>query len=404
MKSFKQYILTESKNTHLEHLEDEIWNEGSAGVSNAIKFIKGVSNMLSGNSKSSFNITVKWDGAPAIIAGTNPENGKFFVGTKSVFNKKTPKINYTNQDIDKNHSGDLAVKLKIALQYLSKIGIKGVLQGDLMFTSKDLGSMDVDGESHITFTPNTITYAVPDDSSTAKEIENAKMGIVFHTEYKGRKISDMKASFNPNIRLLKKNKNVWFRDADFKDESGTATMTSSEVKDINKLVSKISSNLDKSSSFIDSFLLDKKSMIPKIKQYINSTVREGESSGSASGFTSYISDAMDTAIDNLKSDRGKERKSKEKEDILDYLESNKSDLEAIFNLHSELSKVKTILVRKLEKIESIGTFLRTDDGLKATSPEGFVAIDRISKKALKLVDRLEFSRANFTVAKDWVEG
>ena len=403
MRSYKEFIV-EAKNTHLEHLEDEIWNEGSAGVSNAIKFIKGVSNMLSGNSKSSFNITVKWDGAPAIIAGTNPENGKFFVGTKSVFNKKTPKINYTNQDIDKNHSGDLAVKLKIALQYLSKIGIKGVLQGDLMFTSKDLGSMDVDGESHITFTPNTITYAVPDDSSTAKEIENAKMGIVFHTEYKGRKISDMKASFNPNIRLLKKNKNVWFRDADFKDESGTATMTSSEVKDINKLVSKISSNLDKSSSFIDSFLLDKKSMIPKIKQYINSTVREGESSGSASGFTSYISDAMDTAIDNLKSDRGKERKSKEKEDILDYLESNKSDLEAIFNLHSELSKVKTILVRKLEKIESIGTFLRTDDGLKATSPEGFVAIDRISKKALKLVDRLEFSRANFTVAKDWVEG
>jgi hypothetical protein len=124
MFSFKGFQ-TQDTNTHLEHLEDDIINRGSKGGENAIQFLKSVRNMLAGSSRGKANVTVKWDGAPAIICGINPENGKFFVGTKSVFNV-TPKINYTNRDIDNNHGGEVAKKLKVCLAYLSKLNIKGI--------------------------------------------------------------------------------------------------------------------------------------------------------------------------------------------------------------------------------------------------------------------------------------
>jgi len=154
MQGFQDY-LTEDRNTHLEHLEDEIINNGTKGAKTAIEFLKSIKQMLQGGEGGS-QISVKWDGAPAIFCGTNPENGKFFVATKSLFNV-TPKINYTNADIKRNHSGALADKLIAALKYFPKLGIKGILQGDLLFTSSDKSTAKVDGKDSIVFTPNTIT-------------------------------------------------------------------------------------------------------------------------------------------------------------------------------------------------------------------------------------------------------
>ena len=131
MQSFKQY-LNEARNTHLEHLEDEIVNNGYEGGLNAVNFLSSLRTMMLGSSGSKLNVSVKWDGAPAVFCGTNPENGKFFVGSKSIFNV-TPKINYTNRDIDRNHGGGLADRLKICLKYLPRLGIRGVVQGDLLF-------------------------------------------------------------------------------------------------------------------------------------------------------------------------------------------------------------------------------------------------------------------------------
>ena len=183
MYSFKQY-LNEAKNTHLEHLEDEIINNGYQGGVNAVEFLKSIRNMLVGSSRRKLNVSVKWDGAPAVFCGINPENGKFFVGTKSVFNKNA-KVNYTNADIRKNHSGELASKLSIALKELKRLGISGVLQGDFLFSQSDLKKINLDGDDMISFTPNTITYAVPVNSSIGRQISRARMGIVFHTKYTG---------------------------------------------------------------------------------------------------------------------------------------------------------------------------------------------------------------------------
>src|SRR6056300_1023225 len=246
MFSFKGFI-TSDKNTHLEHLEDDIINRGSDGGRNAVNFLKSVRNMLAGSSSGRVNMSVKWDGAPAIICGINPENGKFFVGTKSVFNV-TPKINYTTSDIRKNHSGDLAEKLSIALRELSRLGIKDVLQGDLLFTQSDLKRINIDGEQMISFTPNTITYAVPTNSSLAKKITSSRMGIVFHTKYTGKTLDSMTAGFGT---VRGSARNVFLASAGYKDVSGSAKLTSSELTQFNAKLRMAEGSLLKAGPMLD---------------------------------------------------------------------------------------------------------------------------------------------------------
>ena len=231
-------ILTEDKggkNLHLEHLEDEILNYGVDGGRAALNFLRSLRDMLAGASRSSVNMTVKWDGAPAIFCGIEPETGDFFVAKKSVFNVN-PKLYKTNAEIDADLSGALNSKFKVALAEFSKLGIKDVLQGDLMFTD-DVGTDTIDGTKYYTFQPNTIVYAVPVDSELGKTINKAKVGIVWHTTYTGSALQDMKASFGANISSLNKPSSVWMDDATYKDTSGSATFTKSENDKITQLLS-----------------------------------------------------------------------------------------------------------------------------------------------------------------------
>ena len=398
MNSFREF-LSESKNLHMEHLEDAIFNEGSKGTVEAIRFLESVTEMLAGNSKSSVNITVKWDGAPAVFAGVNPENGKFFVGSKSVFNKTTPKINYTNADIDKNHPGGLGATLKVALKELKKLNIEGVLQGDVMFTSDGIEVQDIDGESHITFQPNTITYAVPSNSDLAKVIKRAKIGVIWHTKYTGKTMATMKAGFNPNISKLGKSSSVWYDNASFKDTSGASTFTKAEVKTMRGLIDAAKKKFKAAGSFIDE--LHNSDLVSEVKIYGNAQIRKGTSSLSAADFQKRMEDKMQTAIDNLKTDRAKERKQKVMDTSMKFLSRNRKKLQSVFDLHDSLTQAKIYTIRKLEKVKNLGTFIRTENGFKVTAPEGFVAIDKPSGNALKLVDRLEFSKLNFTVSKNW---
>lgn len=401
MKSFLTF-LNEAKNVHMEHFEDSILNLGSDGGVQALDIASSIVEKLTGHAQSRVNITVKWDGAPAVFAGIHPETGKFFVGSKGVFNK-TPKINYTNADIDKNHSKapGLASKLKIALKHLKKLNIKDILQGDLMFTDSDLQEVSIDGEQYLTFQPNTIMYAVPVNSNLAKEIQSAKMGIVFHTVYKGSTIQDLKASFNPRVNALKKTRDVWFTDADFKDVSGSATFTKQETKQINNRIGQLRTKLSRVSSFLDDFVKNS-NIIAELKIYSNAQVRQGALLGTAEEFTTYLNDKMQSAIDSLKTENAKKRRRAESDKLISYLNKNRAKITKIFDLYRDLSDLKTLIVRKLEKVKDIGTFVQTDNGYKVTAPEGFVAIDRINKgSTLKLVDRLEFSRQNFTAAKNW---
>lgn len=408
MIGFKKYLIEAKtgKNLHLEHLEDAVINDGSAGAIESIAFAEAIVDMLSGKSKSKHSITVKWDGAPAIICGINPENNKFFVGTKSVFNV-TPKINYTNADIDNNHSGGLADKLKIALASLKKLNIKTILQGDMMYSSGDLKSETIEGKSYVTFTPNTITYAVNSESDLAKKILGSKMGIVFHTEYKGTDMASMNASFSPDTSSLTQTKDVWFDDAGLKDTSGVATFTEKESASIRLQIKQVKSMLNKRNMSVIDNLLGEPDMAILIKTFYNTLVRAGnigEPDNIYRGFIEFVEKRYDAELESLKTERGKKLKQAKKDQVLKWLRTNAQPLVRVFAIQSAVRKIKLIIVNKISEVKSIGMFLRTDTGFKVTSPEGFVAVDRLSNTAYKLVDRLTFSQANFNAAKNWETG
>ena len=404
---FSEYITEskEGKNVHLEHLEDNVLNNGVSGAREAINFLRSLRNMLAGHSDVKVNVTTKWDGSPAIFAGINPENGKFFVGTKSVFNKNA-KLNYTDADIDENHPSEgLNNKLKIALAYLPKLGIKGILQGDMMFTKDDLKSQTIDGEEYITFQPNTIVYAVPANTKLAKMMMAAQLGVVFHTSYVGKDIENMKASFNIDIGHLTTTKDVWFRDASFTDASGSATFTEKETADLTSILSQAGRLFNTIPALTLNKIASSETYLLQIKTYNNTKIREGQeirdTRAHVNGLMKWVEDRLNKEITSAKKEETKQKRIKEKTEVMRFYRTNAAQLKNIFDLMNMIIEAKLMIIRKLETIRSIGTFVRTDDGFRITAPEGFVAVDKLKGNALKLVDRLEFSHQNFSAAKNW---
>ena len=403
---FMEYLKEskEGKNVHLEHLEDNVLNNGVTGAREAIDFLRSLRNMLAGHTGTKMNVTTKWDGAPAIFAGTNPENGKFFVGTKSVF-AKNAKLNYTDDDIDENHPGEgLNQKLKLALAFLPKLGIKGVLQGDMMFSKGDIKHETIDGEDYIIFQPNTIVYAVPTKSKLAQTMLAAQVGVVFHTSYSGKTLETMKASFNIDIGHLKTTKDVWFRDASFTDASGSATFTDEETAAITSILSQAARLLQSIPVLTLNRIAASETYSTQIKTFNNTKVREGKKIADTRIHTQELINWVEAKLNKevlaAKKEETKQKRIKEKNEVMRFYRSNAIQLKQIFDLMNLIVDAKLMIVRKLETIRSIGTFVRTDDGFRITAPEGFVAVDHLGK-ALKLVDRLEFSHKNFTAQKAW---
>ena len=404
MFSFKGFF-TQDKNTHLEHLEDDIINNGAKGGDNAINFLKSVRNMLAGNTGGAVNMTVKWDGAPAIICGTNPENGKFFVGTKSVFNK-TPKINYSIADIRKNHGTTGAgAKLIYCFNYLKRLPIKGILQGDLLFTD-DKTNATIDGETMITFTPNTITYAVPADSGIGRQINRAKMGIVFHTSYTGKDMKSLSAGFG-TVRGSG-GSNIFLASAQYTDKSGSVKFNKSELSVFDAQIRMAEGSLSKAGPMLNEMsktTSDQFSVGFRLKTFFNHFIKTtqgnmGKVRDMQKRFETYYENTLDNEIASKKTDRGKAPYIKAKKDGMAFIKRNRTALYFAIASHITLANCKNTLLRKMNQIQSIGHFVRTSNGYRVTAPEGYVAVDRVAG-AVKLVDRLEFSRTNFTLPKGW---
>ena len=407
--NFTQF-LTESKkegaNLHLEHIEDEILNRGIAGARDAINFLQSLRDMLAGHAQSKVNVTTKWDGSPAIFCGINPDNGKFFVGTKGVFNANA-KLNYTDEDIDTNHSGEgLNAKLKVALRYLPKLGIKGVLQGDMMFAKGDLTEKTLDGEDYITFQPNTLIYAVPADSKLAKTMQTAQMGVVFHTSYTGKTFADMKASFNIDIKNLTTTKDVWFRDAYFTDASGTASFTEEETKSITAILSTVGTTFKQTNAMSINRISSTDTVREYIKTFNNTKVREGQKITNTTAHTrellKWVEEKLNKDVVSAKMEKTKRAKTMIKNEIMRTLRGSSNDLIKMFDMQNGMVDAKNMIIKKLQQLRQVtSTFVQTEDGFKVTNPEGFVAVDRLKGNAVKLVDRLEFSHLNFTAQKNW---
>lgn len=394
-----------------EHLEDLVFNNGVAGVKEALNYLEGLRTMLAtGAGSDNHQLTVKWDGAPAIICGIDPEDGKFFVGTKSVFSK-IPKLIKKPSQADKLYpeQPDLAAKLRTAYRLLSKLGIGGVLQGDFMFDSTSKTVHDINGQAVISFTPNTITYAAPMDSDIGKRIGQAEFGIIFHTEYDGPSLPEMQAKFGADVSGLNRTPKVWFDDASYKDFTGVASLTPEENVDMVQSINRIVGTLNKVHEKDFSAVLDNKEISQYFKPYVNNLVREG-SLGSdplafLKGFVVFYENKMRVEIGKLKSGPN----SKIAKDRMAKIEANKTFVDRHMNamlgiiaIFYGLVNIKLKMVKKLKGIESIGTFLKSGTGYTITSPEGFVAIGKLGG-AVKLVDRLEFSRTNFLATKTWLK-
>ena len=398
---------------HLEHLEDNPLNFGYVGISKTIDFLNATIGLLSGSANKSVDVTVKYDGAPAIFCGTDPEDGKFFVGTKSVFSKNAKLIKQESDLDEYGFSGQLKEKLSIALQELSKLGIEGVLQGDMMFTSDDISTKKINGESYITFQPNTIMYAVPSNSDLASKMLSSKIGIIFHTTYSGDKLEDMKASFGANVSKLNKVSSVWVDDAFYKDVTGSL-FSSKETSDLQKKIAKLqrvgNAINRKSMNNILSVHSELKSaeLGAGLKTYFNSNVRRGvlPKSGvsGVNNFLTHFGNHFDNkVISKVKQEKTKNQKRERKQQLLNLLIKEKVAISNLIEFMLLTIELKNSVIRKLETgvNSKMETFVVDSKGIRVTKPEGFVAIDKLSGGAVKFVDRLEFSQLNFTVDKNW---
>ena len=406
MKQYKQFLTEASgKNLHMEHLEDEVLNGGVNGTRGAIDFLRSLRNMLAGHNKEAVNVTVKWDGAPAICAGIHP-NGKFFVDYKSM---RRPC--FTQADVDEHFSGGpLQSKMSALLEHLPKLKIPGnIFKCDLLLTyDREKKIKTIGGEKQVTFTPNTITYAVPLNTELSNAIIKAKIGIVFHTTYRtaGQEdLTDLKAEFGADVNEWTKHKDVWAVNADFTDLSGTATFTKTDETKVTGMLSQLGKDFNKvNGRFLDS-IKDDNILKVHIKTYINSKVREGEfiDERLARDAVKFIKSKLDKEVSKLKTERGRSRKQMTVDEFLKKLNGNLDQIGTVFRIMALINNIKLYIVEKLEEVKGLtSTFIKTSSGYKVTKPEGFVAIDSFdSGKGLKLVNRMEFSRINFTAEKDW---
>lgn len=406
----------EGKNLHLTHFEDSLIHGGYKGAENALNIAAGLLDMLEGSATESVNITTKWDGSPAIFAGINPETGKFVMGDKGLF-AQTPRIMDTPDAIDQNKAdrtlkgeivdlSGLRSKLKEVLEHLPKIfppDYQGILQGDLLFISDTKKEKEIDGEKYLTFTPNTLTYAVPIGSDIANQIEQAKIGIVFHTKYDGNTIPTMKASYGASVDDLKPHPDVWFRDAKIHDVSGQVTLTKEETNKISEALNTAHKSLLGAGQKVFQFL-ESQEMGEDFKKDLEATINASiKAHGTipenplsfASSFIARFEDKYEKAISDAKRQDTVDRKTQEMQKGLDFFDANKENFTQLYHVWLSLFAVKSIFAEKLSKIRAMDTFeIMSDGSIEVRDPEGFVAVDHIGN-AVKIVDRLGFSAANF---------
>ena len=396
---------------HLEHLEDEMLNYGVEGCKAAVGFLQELRKML-GCDNSTGYMQTKWDGAPSIVCGKDPANGLFFVGTKSVFNKTEPKICYTESDVDRfEYKGDLAEKLKMSLQYFRNLGITGVIQGDLMFTASTVKKESVHGEKLYTFRPNTITYGIPIDHDIGKRISKAKIGVVFHTHYRGERdgydLSTMSARAgaatnfkdNPNVAVINNDTPMH-----------KVGLNHSEEMKFDKHVSDIEAMCMKCGDFLDELVTntgstgdEKWHVASYLKPFFNAEIKAARTISNADtafeNLYNFYYDKTTAMLDKIKTASTKAQKSKLVHNSQNYLRVNVYKFKSMLNLYKELQTVKQMVIDKLDHLETFRTFAQTDKGYKVTGPEGYVL--HRNGDMIKFVNRLEFSYINFTLAKQW---
>ena len=388
---------------HLEHLEDEMLNYGVEGCKAAVSFLKELKKML-GHQESSGFMQTKWDGAPSVICGTDPQTGMFFVGTKSVFAKTNPKLCYSEEQIDGWYEGDLAEKLKFSLRYFSTLGITGVVQGDLLFTS-DIKRETINGELLYTFRPNTITYGIPVDHPIGRAAGRAKIGVVFHTHYTGDVVADMQARAGADVKgstdaLVVQNDTPMHR----------VGFSKTEMRKFDTYISKIERMCSVCGDFLDELVAkigttgDAKFHIASyLKQFFNNEIKNARTISNVDeamyDMLNFYEEKTSKELAKIKTVANLTKKRNLVYGSQNYVVENVYKFKAMLALYKELQAVKQMVIDKLDHLEEFRTYVQTDKGYKVTTPEGYVL--HKDGSMIKFVNRLEFAYNNFTLQKQW---
>ena len=392
---------------HLEHLEDEMLNYGVEGCKASVSFLKELRKML-GQQESAGFMQTKWDGAPAVICGEHPVSGYFFVGTKSVFNKTEPKICYDEWGVDQYYQGDLAEKLKYSLRYFSQLGIKGVIQGDLLFTDSTRKTEKINGEQLYTFRPNTITYGIPVSHDIGKEVGRAKIGVVFHTHYTGEDLETMQARAGASVKTFNKISDVAVIHND--TPMHRVGFSKTEMTKFDNNISKIAEMCRKCGDFLDELVTktgttgDAKFHIASyLKQFFNNEIKNARSITNVDhtmyDMLNFYEEKTNKELAKIKTAANLTKKRNLVYDSQLYVEKNNDKFKAMLTLYKELQTVKQMVIDKLDHLEEFRTFVQTEKGYKVTGPEGYVL--HKDGDMIKFVNRMEFAYNNFTLQKQW---
>lgn len=381
-----------AKLKHITHAEDRPLFHGADGFKHAYDALHGA-HFHTKQGQQSNKLTMKYDGSPSIVYGHHPENGKFFVASKSAFNKN-PKLNYTSDDVEKNHghAPGLVEKLKAGLQHLPKIAPKeGVYQGDMMFTSPDVRK-GKDGSA--SFTPNTITYTAKGDR--AKAIHSAKVGVVTHTRYTGTNLTNMQASSNVSESDFGSHPDVFHHTASY-DSSGAQYGKQSQDRVLSELSKAKTIHEREGAKMYKAIHPEHSGEAGHLGTYINQTVRDG-STPTAAGLQEHIAGKYQKIVSKLKTEKSQNAKLAELKDHVDHIKKNQTHYNNLLQIHGHLGNAKNELVKSLESNE--GSYAHSIGGV-ASKPEGFVYNHTHNGKTepTKLVNRAEFARQNLLKAR-----
>jgi hypothetical protein len=385
MRSFLSFLKEETQEVdgklkHIHHAEDRPLFHGVKGFEHARDALNSAHSQIKSGGHSS-NLTMKYDGSPAVVFGHHPETGKFFVASKSAFNKN-PKINYTEKDIEKNHghAPGLVAKLKDTLHLKKVVPKKGVYQGDVMFGHDD----KKETKGGVSFTPNTIRYTAKGEQ--ADKIKKAKVGVVVHTQYHGKNITDMKADPHPDVHNFKQHEDVWHKSAEH--DTSKVNYTEKAQEQYRKHIEAAQAIHDKHGSNMYRAIQPHSGEAGALSTYINKTVRTDEKP-TAKGLQKHITDIYKKAAGKLKTPAAQSRKMTELKTHTSHIQGNEEHYNNLLKMHHHLQQAKNVLVNTLNQHEG-GLEHHIDS--KRSKPEGFVV--HHAGEPTKLVDRAEFAKAN----------
>lgn len=370
---------------HILHPEEEIlFGNFQHGHDTLVE----VYNTLTGIS-SDIDITYKMDGSPAIVFGYHPINKKFFVGTKSVFNLK-PKINYSLEDITKNHgtNAKLTKILKMCFELLSSTitNNAGIYQGDILYIEDDKKYYD----DYITFNSNTITYQSVIHQKDYEEIEESMLGIAVHTKYYGEADNEFTLTgllSKPGNRFeLKHVPEVYIHDL-YVDVSKALPAK-------NKLSLIF---LERAQLQFNTLSAVEKELIVKhgqfLKMFYNHNIKNDKytfTDGGPSDYYVFLEKHLDDNISKYKTQKSIDKYTDIKNNYLLEITDNVVMFMTLMLIYTNIVNAKNFLVSSLNTVP-VGMNHYIND--ESTGPEGYVVCSKTGMS--KLVYRHVFSKHNF---------